>query len=101
MVIQGVATRRDAKITENLCGSDFSKSQVSAICKRLDTEIQAWLNRSLEESYPYVFMDASYEKIRRDHKQKAPVIVGAFQHQVSSLQPFGGAQGRLTSAAAA
>ena len=68
MVIQGVATRRVAKITESLCGLDFSRSQVSAICKRLDGEIQAWLKRPLEESYPYVFVDARYEKIRRDHK---------------------------------
>ncbi len=52
MVIQGVATRRVAKITESLCGLNFSKSQVSAICKRLDTEIQAWLNRPLEQPYP-------------------------------------------------
>ncbi|MBA7551539.1 IS256 family transposase ISCARN68 [subsurface metagenome] len=68
MVIQGVATRRVAKITESLCGLDFSKSQVSAICKQLDGEIQSWLNRPLEEPYPYVFVDARYNKIRRDHK---------------------------------
>jgi len=68
MVIQGVATRRVAKITESLCGLDFSRSQVSAICKRLDGEIQSWLKRPLEEPYPYVFVDARYEKIRRDHK---------------------------------
>ena len=68
MVIQGVATRRVAKITESLCGLDFSRSQVSAICKRLDGEIWSWLNRPLDEPYPYVFVDARYEKIRRDHK---------------------------------
>ena len=68
MVIQGVATRRVAKITESLCGLDFSKSQVSAICQQLDGEIQSWLKRPLDEPYPYVFVDARYEKIRRDHK---------------------------------
>ena len=68
MVIQGVATRRVAKITESLCGLDFSRSQVSAICKQLDGEIRSWLKRPLEEPYPYVFVDARYEKIRRDHK---------------------------------
>jgi transposase-like protein len=40
MVIQGVATRRVAKITESLCGLDFSRSQVSAICQKLDSEVQ-------------------------------------------------------------
>ncbi len=68
MVIQGVATRKVTKITESLCGLDFSRSQVSAICKQLDGEIQSWLNRSLDEPYPYIFVDARYEKIRRDHK---------------------------------
>ena len=68
MVIQGVATRKVTKITESLCGLDFSRSQVSAICKQLDSEVQAWLNRPLDEPYPYVFVDARYEKIRRDHK---------------------------------
>jgi len=68
MVVQGVATRKVAKVTESLCGLDFSRSQVSAICQKLDTEMQGWLNRSLEEPYPYVFVDARYEKIRRDHR---------------------------------
>ena len=53
-----VATRKVKKITESLCGLSFSKSQVSEIVKKLDTEIQAWLNRPLEEEYPYVFVDA-------------------------------------------
>lgn len=80
MVIQGVATRRVSKITQSLCGLNFSQSQVSAICLKLDSEVhagpacpavparRAWLNRPLEESYPYVLVDARYEKIRRDRK---------------------------------
>jgi putative transposase len=68
MVIQGVATRKVTKITESLCGLDFSRSQVSTICQKLDREVQAWLNRPLNEPYPYVYVDARYEKIRRDHK---------------------------------
>ena len=57
-----------AKITQSLCGLKFSRSQVSAICQKLDSEVHAWLHRPLEETYPYVFVDARYEKIRRDHK---------------------------------
>lgn len=75
MVIKGVATRRVQKITQALCGLDFSKSQVSEICKKLDTEIQSWLNRPLEEPYPYLFVDARYEKIRRDHKVESHAIL--------------------------
>lgn len=75
MVIKGVATRKVRKITEALCGLAFSKSQVSDICKRLDTQIQSWLNRSLDEEYPYLFVDARYEKIRRDHRVESHAIL--------------------------
>jgi len=75
MVIKGVATRKVRKITEALCGLAFSKSQVSEICKKLDTQIQSWLNRPLDEEYPYLFVDARYEKIRRDHKVESHAIL--------------------------
>ena len=68
MVIQGVSTRKVQKITKELCGTTFSKSCVSDWCKRLDDEIGAWLNRPLELAYPYLIVDARYEKVRRDHK---------------------------------
>jgi putative transposase len=41
MVIQGVSTRKVSKITEELCGTEFSKSTVSELCKALDPDIQA------------------------------------------------------------
>lgn len=75
MVIKGVSNRKVQKITEALCGLSFSKSQVSDICKKLDTEIQAWLNRPLDETYPYVFVDARYNKIRRDHKVESHAVL--------------------------
>ena len=68
MVIQGVSTRKVQKITKELCGTTFSKSCVSEWCKKLDDEIGAWLNRPLELAYPYLIVDARYEKVRRDHK---------------------------------
>jgi len=68
MVIQGVSTRKVSKITEELCGVHFSKSQVSEICKTLDEEANQWLNRPLVLKYPYVYVDAMYEKIRENHK---------------------------------
>ncbi len=75
MVIKGIATRKVKQITERLCGLTFSKSQVSDICQRLDTEIQAWLNRPLDAEYPYVFVDARYEKVRRDHRIESHAIL--------------------------
>jgi transposase-like protein len=75
MVIKGVATRKVKRITESLCGLSFSKSQVSDICQKLDTEIQGWLNRPLDDEYPYVLVDARYEKVRRDHKIESHAIL--------------------------
>jgi transposase-like protein len=67
MYVQGVSTRKVAAITEALCGTRFSKSQVSALAGRLDSELQAWRERSLTApSYPYLWVDARYEHVRVD-----------------------------------
>jgi len=65
MYLEGVSTRKVKDITEELCGTSFSKSLVSSLAGRLDSELQAWRSRALEaEGYPYVFVDARYEKVR-------------------------------------
>ncbi|MBA2784276.1 MAG: IS256 family transposase [Rubrobacteraceae bacterium] len=69
MYVEGVSTRKVKEITEELCGISFSKSLVSSLAGSLDTELGAWRNRRLEaEAYPYVFVDARYEKVRMDHR---------------------------------
>lgn len=66
MYVQGVSTRKVAKITEKLCGVSFSKSTVSALCAALDVELSAWRGRRLSETaYPYLTIDATYEKVRK------------------------------------
>lgn len=65
MYIQGVSTRKVKKITEELCGLEISKSQVSNLAKGLDEEVKIWRNRPLAKKYPYLIVDARYEKIRR------------------------------------
>lgn len=64
MYLNGVSTRKVKKVVETLCGLDISRSQVSALTKRLEEEIQVWRNRRLEKSYPYLVVDARYEKVR-------------------------------------
>ena len=65
MYIEGVSTRKVTEVTEALCGTSFSKSLVSQLAGHLDAELEAWRNRPLEaESYPYLFVDARYEKVR-------------------------------------
>ena len=64
MYVQGVSTRKVKKVTEDLCGLEISKSQVSALAKGLDAEISKWRNRPLVKRYPYLMVDALYEKVR-------------------------------------
>jgi putative transposase len=67
MYLQGVSTRKVAAITEALCGTTVSKSQVSALVERLDPELQAWRERPLTgAAYPYLGVDARYEHARVD-----------------------------------
>ena len=67
MYLQGVSTRHVAAITEELCGTTFSKSHVSALVGRLDPELAAWRTRPLTAAaYPYLVVDARYEHARVD-----------------------------------
>ncbi len=67
MYVEGVSTRKVKEVTEELCGTSFSKSLVSSLASSLDSELLAWRSRKLEAaSYPYLFVDARYEKVRVD-----------------------------------
>jgi len=64
MYVQGVSTRKVAKITEELCGFEVTSQEVSRAAQLLDEELQSWRTRSLS-CFPYVFLDARYEKVRQ------------------------------------
>jgi putative transposase len=66
MYIQGVSTRKVKVITEELCGHSFSASAISAINKGLDEALTKFARRKLTEDYPYLILDARYEKVRED-----------------------------------
>lgn len=69
MYVEGVSTRKVKVITEALCGTSFSKSLVSSLAGSLDAELRAWRERRLEaKAYPYLFVDACYEKVRVGHR---------------------------------
>jgi putative transposase len=67
MYVQGVSTRKVAAITERLCGSEVSASQVSRAAERLDELLENWRQRRLEEVL-YLYLDARYEKVRQAGK---------------------------------
>jgi len=66
MYVQGVSTRKVKAITEELCGHAFSASSISRINKTLDEELKKFATRHLDEEYPYLILDARYEKVRED-----------------------------------
>jgi len=66
MYIQGVSTRKVKAITEELCGHEFSASSISRINQSLDEELEKFAKRQLEEAYPYLILDARYEKVREE-----------------------------------
>ena len=66
MYIEGVSTRKVAKVTEVLCGTEFSAATVSSLSKKVDESLKKFANRPLTEAYPYVMLDARYEKVRID-----------------------------------
>jgi transposase-like protein len=63
--VLGVSTRRVEDLVEALGIAGISKSEVSRICAALDAEVEAFRNRSLAgERYPYLWLDATYVKVR-------------------------------------
>jgi putative transposase len=71
MVVNGVSTRKVENITEELCGKKFSKSTVSALCKKLDPIVEAFRTRPIKVHYPFLMVDALYIKVREDHRVKS------------------------------
>ena len=66
MVVCGVSTRRVTKITQELCGKEFSKSTVSRYAQELDELVGAWRNRRLNHDFPFLLVDAIHLKVRQD-----------------------------------
>jgi transposase-like protein len=64
MYVQGVSTRKVKTITEELCGHSFSASSISAMNQRLDAGLAQFAGRALAEAFPYLILDARYERVR-------------------------------------
>ena len=68
MVVNGVSTRKVSRVMETLCGTSFSKSAVSEVCKDLDKAVNAFRTRPLEGDYPFLTVDATYFKVRENSR---------------------------------
>lgn len=78
MVVSGVSTRRVSLVVEQLCGTNISKSSVSDLCKDLDKSVKEFKDRPLEGNYPFLLVDATYFKVRDNHRVTSKALMIAF-----------------------
>jgi transposase-like protein len=73
--IQGISTRSVDDLVKALGMDGISKSQVSRLCEDIDERVHAFLDRPIEGDWPYLWIDATYVKVRqngRRHRSEAP-----------------------------
>jgi transposase-like protein len=75
--IQGISTRSVDDLVKAMGMEGVSKSQVSRLCGEIDERVNAFLTRPLEGDWPYVWLDATYIKVRRDHRIVSAAVIVA------------------------
>jgi len=73
--VQGVSTRSVDELVKAMGMSGISKSQVSRLCGEIDGKIKAFLERPIEGDWPYVWLDATYVKARRDGRIVSVAVI--------------------------
>ena len=63
--VQGISTRSVDELVKALGMTGISKSQVSRLCEEIDERVNAFLERPLEGDWPYLWIDATYVKVRQ------------------------------------
>ena len=62
--VQGISTRSVDDLVQAMGGTGISKSQVSRLCEEIDERVNAFLDRPIEGEWPYLWIDATYVKVR-------------------------------------
>ena len=75
--IQGISTRSVDELVKAMGMEGISKSQVSRLCSEIDERVQTFLARPIEGEWPYVWLDATYVKARRDHHVVSVAVIVA------------------------
>ena len=75
--VQGVSTRSVDDLVKALGMTGISKSQVSRLCSEIDGKIATFLDRPLEGDWPYIWLDATYVKARRDGRIVSVAVIVA------------------------
>jgi len=75
--IQGVSTRSVDDLVKALGMSGISKSQVSRLCQEIDVRVKAFLDRPIEGDWPYLWIDATYVKVRQNGRIVSVAVIVA------------------------
>ena len=75
--VQGISTRSVDSLVQALGMEGISKSQVSRLCGEIDERVGAFLSRPIEGEWPYLWLDATYVKARRDHRIVSVAVIVA------------------------
>src|SRR3954468_10898637 len=75
--VQGISTRSVDELVKALGMEGISKSQVSRLCAEIDERVHAFLARPIEGDWPYVWLDATYVKVRRNHQIVSVAVIVA------------------------
>src|SRR3954467_13104814 len=75
--IQGVSPRSVDDLVQAMGGTGVSKSQVSRLCQEIDERVGAFLDRPLEGEWPYLWIDATYVKVRQDGRIVSVAVIVA------------------------
>ena len=88
--IQGISTRSVDDLVKALGMDGISKSQVSRLCGEIDGRVHAFLDRPIEGDWAYVWLDATYVKVRRDHQIVSVAVIVAVRVNTHSRRPVVG-----------
>jgi putative transposase len=75
--IQGVSTRSVDELVKAMGMTGISKSQVSRLCEEIDTRVKAFLDRPIEGDWPYLWLDATYVKVRQASRVVSAAVIVA------------------------
>ena len=89
--VHGISTRSVDDLVQAMGMSGISKSQVSRLCVEIDDKVQTFLNRPLEGDWPYLWLDATYVKVRQPGR-----IVMTARSRASASRGKAGVPGRTS-----
>lgn len=75
--VQGISTRSVDELVKAMGMSGISKSQVSRLCEEIDGKVQAFLGRPIEGDWPYLWLDATYVKVRQASRVVSVAVIVA------------------------